>query len=207
MNCPKCQKPIPDGAAFCTECGENIEGIENNENSEKIEDAAASADEPSTEVSGAQTLPAEGNAGAAQISPVYGIPAADDVGGKPAEGGYVNTAAFAGKNAQPQPQPQVQAAPVKKKHSKAPVKPLSTWGFFWRTFLFMIPVLNIVLLFVFAFADGINENSRAYARSCLIYMLFAALMLIAGAVLIYIFADSVSAWLSRALSDIQAMIR
>lgn len=39
-----------------------------------------------------------------------------------------------------------------------PVKPLSTWSFIWRKLLFMIPIVNIVVLFVFAFAEGINKT-------------------------------------------------
>lgn len=58
-----------------------------------------------------------------------------------------------------------------------PVKPLSTWSFIWRKLLFMIPIVNIVVLFVFAFAEGINKNSRSYARAALIGLLTAAVLL------------------------------
>lgn len=89
----------------------------------------------------------------------------------------------------------VQPADGNTKKSKAapdlPVKPLSTWSYIWREFVFLIPVVNIVVLFVFAFAEGINRNSRSFARAKLIYALIITLLLIAGVILFFLNLDTV----------------
>ena len=122
----------------------------------------------------------------------------------PAASTYVNTAALAKK-----PQRVEQTAPVqkrtKKKRDMAPCRPLSTWGFIWRTLLFCIPVVSLIFLFVFAFADGINENSRSYARSWLILLLIGVILVVIGAVLCYIFRDSITDWFVRFSENLRTL--
>lgn len=85
-------------------------------------------------------------------------------------------------------------------------KPLTTWGFVWRTLLFMIPVFCMIPLFVMAFASGINKNSRSYARSVLIFMLVALLLLLGGAAALFVIFNGqdvitgVKDWLVNLLS-------
>lgn len=122
----------------------------------------------------------------------------------PAAPAYVNTAALAQKPKRPET-----AAPAakgaKKKRDMAPCRPLSTWGFVWRTLLFMIPVVNLIFLFVFAFADGINENSRSYARSWLILLLAGVILAVIGAVLCYVFRDSITDWFVRFSENLRTL--
>lgn len=67
-------------------------------------------------------------------------------------------------------------------------KPLTTWGFIWRILLISIPIFNIIPLFVFAFASGINKNSRGFARAILIIMLVSLIIaLIGAAVLLFVY--------------------
>ncbi|MBQ1684089.1 MAG: hypothetical protein II072_01095 [Clostridia bacterium] len=99
---------------------------------------------------------------------------------------YVNTAAAAA--------PAVVVSKEKKKRELAPCKPLSTWGFIWRSIVFCIPVIGIIVMFVMAFAKGINDNSKSYARSCLIFLLIAVIILIVAAVLCYIFREPLLDW-------------
>lgn len=86
-----------------------------------------------------------------------------------------------------------------------PVKPLSTWSFIWRKLLFMIPIVNIVVLFVFAFAEGINKNSRSYARAALIGLLTAAVLFAAAAVLCYIYTDEIIGWVRSLVEKLMSM--
>ena len=86
-----------------------------------------------------------------------------------------------------------------------PVKPLSTWSFIWRKLLFMIPIVNIVVLFVFAFAEGINKNSRSYARAALIGLLTAAVFFAATAVLCYLYTDEIIGWVRSLVEKLMSM--
>ena len=70
-------------------------------------------------------------------------------------------------------------------------RPLSVWGFIWRSVLFSIPVINIIPLFMFAFASGVNKNSKNYAAAVLIMMLVGLLICVAAAILIFIYTDPV----------------
>lgn len=56
-------------------------------------------------------------------------------------------------------------------HTARRDRPVSTVGFFWTEFLLLIPLLNLVLLFVWAFREKTNRNRRAFARSVLIWIL------------------------------------
>lgn len=109
---------------------------------------------------------------------------------------YVNTAAAAA--------PVVVATKEKKKREMAPCKPLSTWGFIWRSIVFCIPVIGIIVMFVMAFAKGINENSKSYARSCLIFLLIAVIILIIAAVFGYIFREQLADWFQKIQSSFTA---
>lgn len=109
---------------------------------------------------------------------------------KPVPAPYVNTAAAGTK-------------PVKEKVKRdmSPCKPLSTWSFVWRSLLFMIPVIGIIFMFVFAYSKGINENSKSHARSWLIFLLIAVIIMIAGGVLCYIFREPVLEWIRTFLRN------
>ncbi|MBO4847951.1 MAG: zinc ribbon domain-containing protein [Clostridia bacterium] len=68
-------------------------------------------------------------------------------------------------------------------------RPLSTWGYIWRLFLFAIPVLGLIPLFVLAFSHGVNKNSKHLASAILIMLLILVILLLAGAVVMLIFLD------------------
>ncbi|MDO4730895.1 MAG: hypothetical protein Q4B14_02035 [Clostridia bacterium] len=58
-------------------------------------------------------------------------------------------------------------------------KPMSTIGFFFTQLVLYIPVINIILLFVWSFRKNTNRNRKSFARSNLIWLFFNFLVLIA----------------------------
>lgn len=50
-------------------------------------------------------------------------------------------------------------------------RPMKTASFFWTQVVLLIPVLNILLLFIWAFRKHSNANRKAYARSILIWII------------------------------------
>ena len=81
---------------------------------------------------------------------------------------------------------EVEIEPAEANDTCGSSKPLTTWGFIWRIFLILIPIFNIIPLFVFAFASGINKNSRSFARAVLIYILIGVLLLLAAGTALFI---------------------
>lgn len=82
-------------------------------------------------------------------------------------------------------------------------RPLKTASFFWTEFLLLIPGINLVLLFVWAFRKNANANRKAFARSILIWiLLFIVFLLIVLVVMIvlgvpidkYIWLQSFQDW-------------
>lgn len=67
-------------------------------------------------------------------------------------------------------------------------KPLSTAAFFGMQLLLLIPIVNLFLLFIWAFRKKTNANRQAYARSILIWLLILFIIASTAAVLlIYVF--------------------
>ena len=84
-------------------------------------------------------------------------------------------------------------------------RPLKTASFFWTEFLLLIPGINLVLLFVWAFRKKANANRKAFARSILIWLLiFIVFLLIVLIVMIvlgvpidkYIWLKSFQDWVA-----------
>ena len=169
MKCPECGMEIEEGAKFCTGCGYRMDGTE--------------------------PVPAETNEGDETYSkPAGTYPVSQEpVGAAP----YVNTAA-AGAAVAAKPAANNVKLP-REKRAMAPCKPLSTWAFVWRSIVYTIPVIGLILLFVFAFAKNVNENSKSHARSKLIFALIAAIVAIAGTILFFIFKDSILKCVGEAL--------
>lgn len=60
------------------------------------------------------------------------------------------------------------------------IRPVKTAGFFWSEFLLLIPVVNLVLLFIWAFRRRTNLNRKAFARSILIWIVIAMVLVLAA---------------------------
>ncbi len=89
---------------------------------------------------------------------------------------------------------------------KSKVRPLRTWSFFWRELICCIPIINLVVFFVQAFADGVNFNSRSYARAKLIKFMIITLLLLAAAILVLIYYDSITEFIRGAIDYLYSYI-
>jgi hypothetical protein len=62
-------------------------------------------------------------------------------------------------------------------------KPFSTGGFFLVQLAMLVPLLNIILLLVFALSGSTNLNLRNWSRAMLIFVAIGILVSLIGAVL------------------------
>lgn len=62
-------------------------------------------------------------------------------------------------------------------------KPFSTGGFFLVQLAMIVPVLNIILLLVFALSGSTNVNLQNWSRAMLIFVAIGLLFSILGAIL------------------------
>lgn len=78
-------------------------------------------------------------------------------------------------------------------------RPMRTAGFFGTQLLLLIPVINIILLFVWAFRRRSNFNRKAYARSILIWILIVLLLLLTGllAMIIFRIPTDINYWIDQ----------
>jgi hypothetical protein len=61
--------------------------------------------------------------------------------------------------------------------------PFSTGGFFLVQLALMVPVVNLVLLLIFAFSGSVNVNLQNYSKAILIWMLIGlGIALIVGVI-------------------------
>jgi len=206
MICPNCGKEAADGALFCTGCGGRLDNLPKQE---KMTASENSNNDDSSVMDAVFTSDAadgthEANSGNT-VAENSGIAGADEKSGE-------RMSAANDDNFKAQPANEIstekdkKAAPCESAAAvQPPVKPLSTWSFIWRKLLFMIPIVNIVVLFVFAFAEGINKNSRSYARAALIGLLAAALLFAAAAVLCYLYTDEIIGWVRSLVEKLMSM--
>jgi len=74
---------------------------------------------------------------------------------------------------------------------QAPVLTVKNWML--TLLLLMIPIVNIVMLFVWAFGGGTNPNKQNYAKASLLWALIAlVLYLIFGVIFASMIASSLS---------------
>ena len=191
MKCNKCDNEAMENEFLCAECAAKERNI-NNEEQTKTE--KLTEEEVKVEISSAEVENSEDNRviteqeapQAANSVPTY-VPTAS-----PAYDGFsMNQDAAPHEEKKKEKEKEKGYDPALVKKMQAQLKPLSTWGFFWREAICFIPIINLAFLFVFAFADGINLNSRAFARSKLIRYLIYTVILLAALVLYFIFQEEI----------------
>ena len=187
MKCTKCDNEAMENEFLCAECAAKERNINNEE---QTETEKLTEEEVKVEITSAEVENSEDNhviteqdvPQAANSVPAY-VPTAS-----PAYDGF-SMNQDAATHEEKRKEKGYDPALVKKMHAQ--LKPLSTWGFFWREAICFIPIINLAFLFVFAFADGINLNSRAFARSKLIRYLIYTVILLAALVLYFIFQEEI----------------
>lgn len=63
------------------------------------------------------------------------------------------------------------------------LRPLGAWAYFGYSLLLSIPVVGLILLFVFSFGKNRNVNLKSYARSHFCYLIIYAVAIILFAAL------------------------
>lgn len=186
MKCIKCDNEAMENEVLCAECAAKERNINNEEQTE----TEKLTEEVKVEITSTEVENSEDNhviteqdvPQAANSVPAY-VPTAS-----PAYDGFSMNQDAAPHEAK---RKEKGYDPALVKKMQAQLKPLSTWGFFWREAICFIPIINLAFLFVFAFADGINLNSRAFARSKLIRYLIYTVILLAALVLYFIFQEEI----------------
>ena len=70
------------------------------------------------------------------------------------------------------------------KHLPKSYRPISGWGYFWRTVLYAIPVIGWLILLINAIGSK-NRNGRNFARSYFCALLVAVIIAVIGVVANY----------------------
>ncbi len=75
-------------------------------------------------------------------------------------------------------------SPVTENNLPEEFKPIGAWGYFGYNILFSIPLIGIIMLFVFSFGGTKNKNLRNYARSffcgLIIYIIIIVFLYMTG---------------------------
>lgn len=205
MKCRNCGKETVPGALYCTGCGGRLDNTYTDE-----AEAAKSVEETVSEEIGEKPLDevAGENKQFSHIDEVeepfpcnpVGLDSDDETvddelnDQMSSDGTYEEESSLFGDTSF-EPVTVNKTSKIEQKRIIRRLRPLGTWSFFWRDTLSLIPLVNIIVMFVFAFADGINENSRAFARAKLIRYLLILIAVVIGFVLCWIFRYQISAWL------------
>ena len=206
MICNYCGREIPDESRVCGYCGQKLDVPQmpleepNQETAqpsidtptENVDDSPAvspqSSAEEATKETAQETLtdiesPSQTSSQADEKSDIAQTAEIPEGVTPPVDGGSVPPS--------PPAEPVVvPASPVavkeKKKNSVVipkmdkRIRPVRTAGFFWSEVLLLIPVVNLVLLFIWAFRRRSNLNRKAFARSILIWILIGIILLLAA---------------------------
>lgn len=170
MKCSKCGTEIPDDSRVCPACGEQVE--------------TAEAAEPANEEFSAREEPQR------TVVEVEASPVETEEASEPDEAAQPQTTQDGGEAPEtetpaegPEDSPETrQAVQAYQGKLNKLVRPVRTGGFFFTELLLLIPVINVILLFVWAFRKRTNLNRKAFARSILIWILIVLLLVLAGLV-------------------------
>lgn len=113
-----------------------------------------------------------------------------------------------GNNIQPQPQPVapvIPAAPVHYAESKpnSTEEPVTVGEWMLTTFILTIPLINIIMLFIWAFGDNAKKSKANFCKSYLIWMAIGiGINVLLGILITAIMGLSIFAILSEGISDV-----
>lgn len=169
MYCLKCGSQMAEGTKFCITCGAKMENDESvqtpaaQEAAVSVESSAAVAGESTYPKAPPQPVQQQPNPTAVNYSPAPPQPAQPVQQPQPAKASYPPAAT----------QPVVPAKPEK-------ITPLPVWKYIGIFLIMGIPILGLVMVFVWAFGSSFNRNTKNYARAVLITFLIFLLLSIVG---------------------------
>ena len=181
INCPFCGVELPDDTKFCTACGTKIEAVAPQTPAEPVEEAVEVSAEVEAPVEAVASEPVS------EPAPEPSAPTANEtyIEPTPASAPLPAPVPFVAP-VQPTPQPTAQTA-----KADAPSMKIGSW---LLTFLLLIiPVVDIVMLILWACGKSKYKCKVAFARAFLIVSLALGILLAAGIiVLLILFRDNLN---------------
>lgn len=171
MFCENCGGQMADGSKFCIVCGAKVESNETvqdvaaREAAASVEDTATVAQEPAPAFvppAAPQSVPLQP---AQPVKPQFAPP-------QPVQPQFAPPQPI-------QPQQQVISQPVNV-GKPASTTPLPVWKYIGIFLLMGIPILGIIMIFVWAFGSSCNQNTKNFARAVLIMSLIAVVLTVIG---------------------------
>lgn len=185
INCPFCGVELPDDTKFCTACGTKIEAVAPQTPAEPVEEAVEVAAEVEAPVEAVASEPVS------EPAPEPSAPTANEtyIEPTPAPAPIPAPVPFVAP-VQPTPQPTAQPTAQTAK-ADAPSMKIGSW---LLTFLLLIiPVVDIVMLILWACGKSKYKCKVAFARAFLIVSLALGILLAAGIiVLLILFRDNLN---------------
>lgn len=185
INCPFCGVELPDDTKFCTACGTKIEAVAPQTPAEPVEEAVEVATEVEAPVEAVASEPIS------EPAPEPSAPTANEtyIEPTPAPAPIPAPVPFVAP-VQPTPQPTAQPTAQTAK-ADAPSMKIGSW---LLTFLLLIiPVVDIVMLILWACGKSKYKCKVAFARAFLIVSLALGILLAAGIiVLLILFRDNLN---------------
>lgn len=174
--CPNCGNPVPENAKFCTSCGEKIVPAEQapavNEtpapNSEPTPNAAPAPNPEPTP----NTAPSSNSEPTPNTAPASNSQTFANASAAPNYGFNPNPAP-AYKEAPPAPPAYIPVPEEEAPGKDSPYQPISTWGYVGINFIMAVPILNLVMLIVWACGGCRKVNKRNMARGIFLTMLIS----------------------------------
>jgi hypothetical protein len=171
--CTGCGAHVPDDVKFCTECGKPIGVTLNDQNDSMDLTAPPTLPEPEETMLTFDPLPVQPPPLPVQPTPPPVQPAPPPVQPAPPP-------------VQPAPPP-VQPTPPPVQPTPPPVQPppvdrryapMSTLGYIGAYILFALPLIGVIMMFVWGFSGSTNINRRNLARANLIFLLIGVIFTI-----------------------------
>lgn len=194
MFCPKCGTNVPEGSKFCETCGNNMqlaaEHANIQEQQETPQEAATIEPQPAY-----QPQP--------QPQPVYQAQPQTQPQPQPQPQSPIYPLRPA-TQPQPQPQPQYQPRPQPAPQNSTyngmdpREKPYSVGGWLLTRLIMIVPIVNIVMPFVWAFGSKTNKSKKNFFIAALIW---AAIWIVLG----IIFAASIVGVINNLLQQMSGL--
>lgn len=160
MNCTHCGAPIAGNSKFCTKCGTPVAAAPN------IDEAETSVLNQNNNPYGAGTGAQDsysGGSGWNESRPQYQAQNQDSN--------------YYGQQQQYN-QPPVNVYNVQQPSQDPTLIPVSVGGWIGVYLLSMLPIINLIMMFVWAFSSGTKKSLQNYARAMLIMALIAVVLVI-----------------------------